>query len=40
MASNTRATHLVDWARYSDPRGRLRSDGTNLALIISENGIA
>jgi len=31
MASNTCATHLVDWARYSDPRGRLRS---------SENGIA
>ena len=32
MASNTCATHLVVWARSSD--------GTNLALIISENGIA
>ena len=38
MASNTRATHLVDWPTNSDPRGRLRSQRVNssaqLALMV------
>lgn len=47
MASNTCATHLVDWPNgngdtYRVPAGHIAfvSDGTNLALVISENGIA